>query len=112
MLHYEYPHQKTFIMQHPFMIEQNDKPGYVIDDHLSSSAVTNGIKRPTRKRSGPPYAFYSVLLRMGFTYALHVTTQAVVSYTAIPPLPHMWRYISVALSLESPPPDVIWHPAL
>ena len=22
------------------------------------------------------------------------------------------RYISVALSLESPPPDVIWHPAL
>ena len=23
-----------------------------------------------------------------------------------------WRYISVALSLESPPPDVIWHPAL
>ena len=23
-----------------------------------------------------------------------------------------WRFISVALSLESPPPDVIWHPAL
>ena len=23
-----------------------------------------------------------------------------------------WRYISVALALESPPPDVIWHPAL
>ncbi len=29
-----------------------------------------------------------VLLRMGFTYALYVTIQAVVSYTALPPLPH------------------------
>ena len=39
--------------------------------------------------------------------------EAVVSYTALPPLPAGGRrYISVALSLESPPPDVIWHPAL
>ena len=31
--------------------------------------------------------FCSVLLRMGFTCALPVTGQAVVSYTALPPLP-------------------------
>ena len=35
---------------------------------------------------GPRQRFYSVLLRMGFTYALSVTRKAVVSYTALPPL--------------------------
>ena len=50
---------------------------------------------------------------MGFTWTIAVTGNAVVSYTAFPPLPgKAWRFISVALSLESPPPDVIWHPAL
>ena len=38
-------------------------------------------------RSGKSVAFYSVLLRMGFTCALSVTSEAVVSYTAFPPLP-------------------------
>ena len=36
---------------------------------------------------GPRHCFCSVLLRMGFTYALPVTRKAVVSYTAFPPLP-------------------------
>ncbi len=49
---------------------------------------------------------------MGFTCAPPVTRQAVVSYTAFPPLPPARRYISVALALESPPPDVIRHSAL
>ena len=56
---------------------------------------------------------------MEFTCARPVTRTAVVSYTAFPPLPisstlsvKHWRYISVALALESPPPDVIRHPAL
>ena len=35
---------------------------------------------------GPP-TLCSVLLRMGFTCALSVTRKAVVSYTALPPLP-------------------------
>ena len=56
-------------------------------DHLSRPDVATRLKRPTRKHDGPPYAFCSVLLRMGFTYALSVTRQAVVSYTAFPPLP-------------------------
>lgn len=62
--------------------------------------------------TGRRIACNSVLLRVGFTAALFVTKQAVVSYTTIPPLPIAWRYISVALALESPPPDVIWHSAL
>ena len=45
-----------------------------------------------------------------------VTGRTVVSYTAFPPLPAALsccrRFISVALALESPPPDVIRHPAL
>ena len=36
---------------------------------------------------GPPCALCSVLLRMGFTCAPAVTSRAVVSYTALPPLP-------------------------
>ena len=66
------------------------------------------------KAGGPRQRFCSVLLRMGFTYALPVTREAVSSYLAIPTLPRTkpWRYISVALSLESPLPDVIRHPAL
>ena len=62
------------------------------------------------KAGGPRQSFVSVLLRMGFTCALPVTSEAVVSYTAIPPLPQKWRYISVALSLEFPPPAVNRHP--
>ena len=38
-------------------------------------------------RPGKPIAFLLVLLRMGFTYASTVTSKAVVSYTALPPLP-------------------------
>ncbi len=57
--------------------------------------------------------FYAVLLQMGFTYAPFVAKRAVSSYLTFPSLPSKtWRFISVALSLESPPPDVIWHPTL
>ena len=63
--------------------------------------------------TGRRMAFFSVLLRMEFTCARSVTTAAVVSYTAFPPLPRKTgRFISVALVWESPPPDVIRHPAL
>ncbi len=39
------------------------------------------------KAGGPRQRFCSVLLRMGFTCAPTVTSEAVVSYTALPPLP-------------------------
>ena len=71
-----------------FWCKQGDKPGYVVNVHLSSSAVAGRVKRPTwNSRAG--LRFVSVLLRMGFTCALSVTRQAVVSYTALPPLPAM-----------------------
>ena len=38
--------------------------------------------------TGSHIVFCSVLLRMGFTYARSVTSAAVVSYTALPPLPY------------------------
>ena len=40
------------------------------------------------RHGGQPYSLRLVLLRMGLAYALPVTSQAVVSYTAFSPLPH------------------------
>ena len=40
-----------------------------------------------KSTTGSRIAFYLVLLRMGFTWTPDVTTRAVVSYTAFPPLP-------------------------
>jgi len=34
-------------------IKQDDKPGYVVNDHLSSTAVAGSIQRPTWKLTGP-----------------------------------------------------------
>ena len=51
---------------------------------LSSPAVSSD---PPESEPGRFIAFCSVLLRMGFTCALSVTSEAVVSYTAIPPSP-------------------------
>ena len=49
----------------------------------------------------------------GVYTALAVTSKTVVSYTTIPPLPGKpGGFFSVALAWESPPPDVIRHPAL
>ena len=74
--------------------------------------LPTGLSDLPKSATGSRIAFYSVLLRMGLTCAPVVTNKAVVSYTAFPPLPENWRFISVALALESPPPDVIRHPAL
>ena len=67
--------------------EQNDKPGYVVEWPSIHFCRRRQTLATYPKADGPPYAFCSVLLRMGFTYALSVTSQAVVSYTAFPPLP-------------------------
>ena len=59
------------------------------------------------------HRFYLGLASDGVYRAGHVAMSAVVSYAAFPPLPAISRrFISVALALESPPPDVIRHPAL
>lgn len=61
------------------------------------------------KPSGQPKVCFG-LAPSGVYMALSVTAKAVSSYLTFPPLPYKRRFISVALSLESPPPDVIWHP--
>ena len=51
--------------------------------------VDDRDKRPGAEVTAPGYddSSWVALLRMGFTCALSVTVQAVVSYTAFPPLP-------------------------
>ena len=66
--------------------EQNDKPGYVVEWPSIHFCRRRQTLATYPKADGPPYAFCSVLLRMGFTYALSVTSQAVVSYATFPPL--------------------------
>ncbi len=84
-----------------------------LNDHLSRPAVASRFKRPTRERDGQPHGSLCGLASSGVYRAYPVTRIAVSSYLAFPPLPVKdRRYISVALSLESPPPDVIRHPAL
>ena len=67
--------------------ELDDKPGYVENDHLSSLAVTNKIKRPTCKHDGQPYRSRFGLASSGVYRACPVTSPAVSSYLAFPPLP-------------------------
>ena len=56
---------------------------------------------------------YLALLRVGFTEPQAVTSRAVRSYRTISPLPNkLGGIISVALSIDSRRPDVIWHLAL
>ena len=83
-----------------------------LSDHLSSPIVADRLEQPTQKHSGQLYCFLFGLASGGVYRALTVTSQAVSSYLAFPSLPAVWRFISVALVWESPPPDVIRHPAL
>ena len=70
-------------------LESADKPGSVESNHSSGTAVTNGLKRPTRERPRARHMFpYLVLLQVGFTLPRCVATRAVRSYRTISPLPH------------------------
>ena len=66
--------------------EPDDKPGYVLNDHLSNSAVTDRLQRPTWKQSGPDYRFRFGLASSGVYMASSVTRRSVGSYPAFPPL--------------------------
>ncbi len=73
--------------------ESADKPGSVLDSHLSRTFVAKSLKQPTRtvKAQGLRLCFhngsYLVLLQVGFTKPQNVTTCAVRSYRTISPLP-------------------------
>ena len=71
------------------------------------------LSDPPENMTGSHIRFLFGLASDGVYMAFSVTRETVVSYTAFPPLPQqVRRFISVALVWESPPPDVIRHPAL
>ena len=51
------------------------------------------LEQPTRERTGPIHGSLFGLASDGVYTAMHVTTHAVVSYTAIPPLPLSRRFL-------------------
>ena len=55
--------------------------------------MPDGSSDPPESTTGSRIAFVSVLLRMEFTCARSVTTTAVVSYTAFPPLPSIKKAV-------------------
>ena len=88
------------------------KPSSVEGGHLSRPIVTDGFKRNPESIDGPSQALFRFLLRAGFTS--RTSRQAAGEL-----LPHLStltrrsvRYLSVALSLGSPPPGVTRHSAL
>src|SRR5579864_373806 len=95
-----------------------------MDDHSSGTSVTGRLARPTRmaarKHARPAKGLPSLLglAPGGVCPAATVAGSAVRSYRTISPLPPApaeaergWRYVSVALSLGSPPPGVTRHRA-
>ena len=82
-----------------------------MDDHLSRPGVT-AQAQAIAGRDGQPHASHCILHQVGFTS--RTSRQAVGEL--LPRLSILTRrtgrYISVALSLESPPPAVNRHPAL
>ena len=83
-----------------------------LDGHLSRPSVTGRLKRPTRKQTGRRMSLFG--LASDGVYMCPVCYQPGGSLLHCPSTltRQSGRFISVALSLESPPPDVIRHPAL
>ena len=88
---------------------------------LSCTVIYLGLPSPISSSDvhgipsdGQPYWRIPNLAASGVYMAYCVTTISVSSYHAFPSLPRgaAWRFISVALSLKSPSPDVIRHPVL
>ena len=79
--------------------EPADKPGSVVGDHPSGTAVTSSLEQPTRKPAGRRRRTrcrmrllpYLALLQVGFSVPRRVTTRAVRSYRTFSPLPQAVR---------------------
>ena len=69
-----------------------------------------GSSRPSDYRSDKP--ILSALLRMGFTWHKALPQCRWALTPPFHPYPQSGRFISVALSLESPPPGFLRHPVL
>ncbi len=74
------------------MNESADKPGFVVNSHLSRVGVTTYLKRPTRisnvgSTCAIAHGFLFGLAPGGVYRATDVTTSAVRSYRTLSPLP-------------------------
>ena len=88
------------------------KPSSVFGGHLSRPTVTGGFKRNPESLTGRLKRSFVSCSEWGL-HRGQVAKPRVSSYLAFPPLHAKGvRYLSVALSLGSPPPGVTRHPAL
>ena len=89
------------------------KPGSVVYGHLSGRIVTDAFERCSRPVPDEQPCWHRPNLAPNGVYtARSVTGAPVSSYLPFPSLQIALRSVSVALSLESPPPDVIRRSAL
>ena len=94
--------------------EPAGKPGSVVGNHSSGSAVTIALKRPTRKHRGPRLRFPTWSCSGWGLPSRSVLPPARCALTA-PFHPYLAKpggILSVALSVSLRPPGVTWHPAL
>lgn len=87
-----------------------------MNSHSSRHRVTTVLKQPTRIQREPHHRIPIWSCSRWGLPCRSVTELAVRSYRTISPLPNprkeYWRYLSVALSVDSRRPGVTWHLAL
>jgi hypothetical protein len=94
---------------------------YLVIIYLGLLSPTGSSDLPTGKRRAAAFQELCLTAISSLTWSCsgwglhgqHVTILPVSSYLTISTLPRLkagGRYVSVALSLKSPSPDVIWHP--
>jgi len=98
--------------------EPAGKPGSVVGNHSSGTAVTSILKRPTRRHRGPRYGLpiwscsrWGLPCRKLLPVARCALTAPFHPYLPSP-ISGAGGIFSVALSVGSRPPGVTWHPAL
>ena len=98
--------------------EPADKPGSVVGNHSSGTAVTGSLKRPTRKRRGQRHCLPIWSCSRWGLPSRSVLPPARCALTA-PFHPYLaglatrpGGILSVALSVGSRPPGITWHLAL
>jgi len=93
--------------------EPADKPGSVVGNHSSGTAVTGGLLRPTRKHRGPRHRF-PIWSCSGWGFPCRSVLPPARCALTAPFHPYQFPggIFSVALSVGSRPPGITWHPAL
>ena len=93
--------------------ESADKPGSVVGNHSSGTAVTGSLVRPTRKPRGPRHRFpIWSCSRRGLPCRRMLPPARCALTAPFHPYLRGGGIFSVALSVGSRPPGVTWHPAL